>query len=371
MGQHICHIINRFSAGGASTVIQNIVNNDPNNRHTICCMEEVIEIDPNNVNGRLVSFNEKHKFDPIALFHIYKFLKHQNIDVLHLHLPYSQTVGRLAAKFSGIPHVISTQHNIPQSHHPVTRYLEFLTRRFDDLTVSVSDGVKEANLRSRENWLCGDNIKWRTIHNTINVSEFNQHVNEADPSKIQPISKYDPVLLNVSRYVKQKSHSDLISVMNIIIDKYPGAHLYFVGRGPLENQIREEVRQKGLKDHITVTGFVTQEELFRYYSLADLFVLSSIREGFGIVLIEAMAAEIPVVATDIPGVNEVVEDGVTGKLVDENAPKQLANAVYTILKEGLGEEYGTNGYCRTLDEFSIEQSVSEYKALYDEVQSNK
>jgi len=371
MSQHICHIINRFSAGGASTVIKNIVNNDPNNRHTICCMEKVIEIDPNGVNGRLVSFNEKHKFDPIALFQISKFLKQENVDILHLHLPYSQTAGRLAAKFSGTEHVISTQHNIPQSHHPVTRYLEFLTRRFDDLTISVSDGIKEANLRSRGNWLSGDNIKWRTIHNTINVSEFNQHVNKSDASKIESASDHDPILLNVSRYVKQKSHGDLISAMKLIINRYPDAHLYFVGRGPLEDQLREEIRQKGLKNHITVTGFVTQEELFRYYSLADLFVLSSIREGFGIVLIEAMAAKIPVVATDIPGVNEVVEDGVTGKLVDKNAPKQLANAVYTILKEDLGEEYGENGYSRTLDKFSIRQSVSEYKTLYDEVQSDE
>jgi len=371
MNQHICHLINRFSAGGASTVIQNIVNNDKGNKHTICCMEGIIEIDPDDVNSQLVSFNEKHKFDPIAFYNLMQFLKCENIDVLHLHLPYSQTVGRLAAKVSGVKCIVSTQHNIPQSHHPITRYLEFVTRRLDDLTISVSDGIKEANLRSRGNWLSGDDIKWCTVYNTINVSEFNQHVNEADPSKHESASEYDPILLNVSRYVKQKSHSDLISAMNIIINRYPDAHLYFVGRGPLEDQLRDEIRQKGLKDHITVTGFVTQEELFRYYSLADLFVLSSIREGFGIVLIEAMAAEIPVVATDIPGVNEVVEDGVTGKLVDKHAPKQLADAVYTILKEDLGEEYGTNGYSRTLNKFSIEQSVSKYKTLYDEVQSNE
>jgi len=371
MSQHICHLINRFSAGGASTVIQNIVNNDPDNRHTICCMEDVIEIDPNDVNGRLVSFNEKHKFDPIGFFQLLKFLKQEDFDFLHLHLPYSQTIGRLAAKVSETEHVISTQHNIPQSHHPVTRYSEFITRRLDNFTVAVSDGIREANLSSKGNWLSGGDINWHTIYNTIDVSEFSQRVNKADPSKIESASKHNPVLLNVSRYVEQKSHTDLISAMKHIIDKFPDAHLYFVGRGPLENQLRNEISQQGLDDHITVTGYVTQEQLFRYYSLADLFVLSSIREGFGIVLIEAMAAEIPVVATDIPGVNEVVEDGVTGKLVDTHAPKQIADAVYTILKENLGEEYGTNGYSRTLDKFSIEQSVSEYKTLYDEVQSNE
>jgi len=367
MSQHICHLINRFSAGGASTVIQNIVNNDPDNRHTICCMEEVIEINPKDINGRLFSFNEKHKFDPIAFFQLSKFLKQENIDILHLHLPYSQTIGRLAAKVSGTEHIISTQHNIPQSHHPVTRYSEFITRRLDNSTVAVSHGIREANLSSKGNWLSGGDTNWHTIYNTIDASEFSQRVNKADPSKIESASEHDPVLLNVSRYVEQKSHTDLISAMKYIIDEFPDAHLYFIGRGPLENQLRNEISQQGLDEYISVTGYVTQEDLFRYYSLADLFVLSSIREGFGIVLIEAMTAKLPIIATNIPGVNEVVKDGVTGKLVDKNAPKQIADAVHTIRKEGLEKEYGVNGYTRTLDKFSVERSVLEYKYLYNKV----
>ncbi len=333
-------------------------------------MENVIEIDPKDVNGRIVSFNEKHKFDPLSFFQLYKFLKQQNIDVLHLHLPYSQTIGRLAAKASGTEHIISTQHNIPQSHHPVTRYSEFMTRRLDNFTVAVSHGIREANLSSNGNWLSSGDINWHTIYNAIDASEFSQKVNKADASKIESAPEQDPVLLNVSRYVEQKSHTDLIFAMKYIIDEFPDAHLYFVGRGPLENQLRNEISQQGLDDHITVTGYVTQEQLFRYYSLADLFVLSSIREGFGIVLIEAMTAKLPIVATDIPGVNEVVKDGVTGKLVDKNAPKQIANAVQTIQKECLEEEYGANGYTRAFDEFSAENSVFEYKSLYSKMHNN-
>jgi len=333
-------------------------------------MEEVIEINPKDVKARLISFNEKHKFDPVAFFQFSNFLRKENIDILHLHLPYSQTIGRLAAKISGTEYVISTHHNMPQSHHPITRYSEFITRRLDNFTITVSHGIREANLSSNNNCLSGRDTNWYTIYNTIDAAEFSQRVDEADASKIESASEYNPVLLNVSRYVEQKSHTDLILAMKYIIDEFPDAHLYFVGRGPLEQQLRNEINQQRLDDHITVTGYVTQEQLFRYYSLADLFVLSSIREGFGIVLIEAMTAKLPIVATDIPGVNEVVNDGVTGKLVDKNTPKQIADAVQTIQKEGLEEEYGVNGYTRALNKFSVENSVFEYKSLYRKMYDN-
>jgi len=370
MAQNIYHLINRFSAGGASTIIQNIVENDTENRHTICCMEGVVEVDPDNIDCEFISLNERHKFDPLALLRLVKLFMNKDIDILHLHLPYSQTVGRLAMKITDINGVISTQHNTPESHHPVTRYLEFMTRRFDDETVAVSNGIRNFNLNLVNSLIIGDNIKWNTIHNSIDVPKFNQQINKSDTSYANIHTRDNPILLNVAHYIEQKSHSDLITAMNSIIDEYPDAHLFCVGRGPLKNEIKNEVSQQGLEDYITVTGFVTQEELYRYYSIADLFVLSSIREGLSIALIEAMAAELPVVATDIPGTNEIVKHNMTGKLVDKESPEQLANAVCDIKKDNLENEYGKRGYHRVISEYSVEQSVCEYKKLYMNVSSS-
>lgn len=370
---NICHVINRLSAGGASTVVRNIVQGDAVNTHAICCLEGLIEIDEQEVTGPVTELDERFKFDPRTLVRLRRELKRNEFDCVHLHLPYAQTLGRIAARSTDVEYVISTQHNVPQSHHPITRNLELLTRWFDDATVAVSDGVRRANQDLRVNRLTEEGVKWHTIHNSIDVDEFNKQVKSADPSTLRARhdASDDLVFLTVSRYVPQKAHTDLIAAMESVVEQIPNSQLFLVGRGPLEEDIRQTVQARGLEEHVTVTGYVSEEMLNKYYAMADAFVLSSVKEGFGIVLIEAMAAELPVVATDIAGVNEVVVDGETGKLVPAGEPERLAEAMCTLQSSATRRKLAQEGYIRARNEFSVESSVEEYQKLYQSLASSK
>lgn len=363
----ICHVINRLSSGGASTVVRNIVQKDNSNDHVICCLENIIEISRDDVTVPVIELHERHKFDPRTLSRLKSVLDKSEINTVHLHLPYAQILGRLAAQATDIKYIVSTQHNIPKSHHPITRYLEIFTRPFDDMTVAVSDGVQSANEDLQTYRLIRDNVTWSTIYNGINVSDFHHRVTSADPSKTQIQHNSDDGLsfLCVSRYVPQKAHTTLILAMDLVTDRIPDAELFLVGRGPLESELRQTVRNQGLSDCVTVTGYVSQERLYDYYSGADAFVLSSIKEGFGIVLIEAMAAELPVIATDIPGVNEVVVDNKTGTLVPTNNPNALADAMCSLRNSDLRNKYAEQGYHRAQERFTVEHSVQEYQRLYE------
>lgn len=362
----VCHVINRLSSGGASTVVRSIAQLDNVNDHIICCLENVVEINREDVSAPIVELNERHKFDPRTFSRLRMILDHYQPDGVHLHLPYAQILGRTAAEVADIDYVISTQHNIPQSHHPVTRYLEILTRSLDDVTVAVSDGVQRANRNLQLNNLLQSQINWHTIHNGIDVDAFHQSVASANPLDTQASNSSDCGLtfLCVSRYVQQKAHTDLISAMDLLTDRIPNAELFLVGRGPLESELRQTVKDQGLEDNITVTGYVSQETLYDYYATADAFVLSSVKEGFGIVLIEAMAAELPVIATDIPGVNEVVADNQSGQLVPTNDPEALSEAMYSLLDDELRQKYAKHGYNRARNQFTVEHSVQEYQQLY-------
>jgi len=365
---NVCHVINRLSSGGAPSVVKYITNEDVENNHYVYCMEDIIEINEEDINATIVEGRERFKFNPNSIYSLYKFLHQIDCNVLHLHLPYAQTVGRLIAKIAPVNHIISTQHNIPQSHHIVTRYLELVTRCLDEVTVAVSDGVIQSNKQGIPK-LFDKKTNWVTIYNGINVTQFNTKIENADPTQLQADEKDENelIFINVSRYIPQKSHSDMIAAMKQVVDIIPQARLFLIGRGALEEQIRNEVRKHDLEENITVTGYVTQEDLYRYYSLADAFVLSSLKEGFGIVLVEAMAAELPVVATDIPGVNEVVDDGTTGELVPINDPESLAEAMCSLRNSEVRKRYAENGYNRAKELFSVKQSASKYHNVYKSI----
>ena len=370
----VCLLINQIGPGGAPNLLLDIIKNthDSNIEYIVCTIDQnKSHVDDfENAGADVIEFDASFKFDPRTVWKMLRFFHQQKFDVLHAHLPYSQTLGRILGHFGGCSSIVSTQHNVPKNYHPITRKLEQLTRPLDSRTIAVSEGVERAFTGNSARYVPNQPRQWCTIYNGIDVEEFNRAVQEADSQSIR--NKWnvdaDHIYVNVSRYVEAKAQLDLIAAMDDVIDDIPDAHLFIVGWGELEQQLRKEVADRELEDAITITGRVPT--VHEYYALADAFVSSSIFEGLPIAHIEAMAAELPIVATDIPGVNEAVIDGESGILVRPERPTELADAIVDLTSSSTQKKFGEAGFQHAKEQFSIERTVDSHLSLYAELTEN-
>jgi glycosyltransferase involved in cell wall biosynthesis len=353
----VCHLVNSLSRGGVQTLLLDIVHESPPDvSYTVGYFEtgDALVSDLEAAGARVVHFNAVFKFDPRAVWRLVRFLRANRFDIVHAHLLQAQVLARLASRVSDTGAVISTHHNVPREYHPVTHFLEGITRLLDDATVAVSNGVRDAVSSDRYFRAA----EWHTIYNGLDVEGFRREVESATP-----LASTDGLtFLNVARYVPAKSQRDLVAAMDRVVTERPDDQLYIVGDGPLEEELHAAVAEYGLEDSVYVTGPV--DDIHGYYATADVFVASSLWEGLPMVMIEAMAAGLPVVATDIPGLREIVVDGEAGRLVPPSSPPALAEAMCSMADADLRDEFGTRGYETVRREFEITENIRKYVELY-------
>lgn len=162
------------------------------------------------------------------------------------------------------------------------------------------------------------------IPNGIDLPSFNK--SDGHPSQ-------NNSLAILGRLVKQKGHIYLIEAMKRVVKEVPDAKLNVIGDGPLRSSLEAKVREYRLDTNIVFRGGVADQEKFKMLCSSNIFVLPSLKEGFGIVLLEAMACGLPIVANDLPVLREVSIDGQNGYLVDVKNPEELAGKIVVLLKD--------------------------------------
>jgi glycosyltransferase involved in cell wall biosynthesis len=371
----VCYIKNHMGSGGSTDLFLEICNHaDSNYEFSAYGIEggdksAIQELRRQNITVKLG--NAKSKLDLMSLYRMYRYLSRNEFDVIHAHLPYAQIISRLFSCAINNTTIVSKQSSMPRNYHPVTRILERITQPLDDKTVTATKAVQNAFTGTSNFYHQNNNTKWCTIHNGINVSEFNSKVNNSNKCDITTKYNLDsgPVLLNIGRYTKAKSQKDLIPVMNKVTDRYPEATLLIVGYGELSNKLVKQIDRAGLSDNIYVTG--RAESVYRYYKAADIFVLSSRTEGFGIVNLEAMCAKLPIVATDIPAVREIVQHNKTGELVPIGNYEQMANSIIKILSDkDIMKKYSEHGFTRAKEKFDVSFMAEQYLSIYDDLSNH-
>jgi phosphatidylinositol alpha-1,6-mannosyltransferase len=178
-------------------------------------------------------------------------------------------------------------------------------------------------------------------------------------------------VLCVGRLVQHKGIEQLIDAMPLLP---PPARLLIVGEGDMRAQFEERARASAASDRITFLGRATHAELPDIYRGCDVFVLPSVSrlEAFGIVALEAMASGLPVVASDIPGVREVVEEGVEGRLANPLDPRDLADKINDLLVDPLRRaRYGRNGRAKVLRDYTWEHVAARVHEVYELVLHGK
>ena len=167
----------------------------------------------------------------------------------------------------------------------------------------------------------------------------------------------------IAELTRNKDLPSLIEAAKLLKEVGKDFHLFIIGGGELEQTLKQQIAENKLEDCVHLVGFVA--DAYRYDKAFDIFTLTSVKEGLPTVLLEAGQASVPVVATDIPGNRDIIEDGETGLLVQPKNPGDISEKLGTLMEHpGERSLLADALYRKVTSKFSIEKMVEETKKLY-------
>ena len=277
-----------------------------------------------------------------ALVDLYRLMRRERYDVVHVHNVITGVLGRVAARLAGTPAVIYTLHGFyfHDRMRPVARALNVMLERacgpLCDLVLSQSEEDVQSAIAL--GIVPAARIKW--LGNGVMTERFEPSAPRAVRAAVRRslgIPEDAPVVGIVGRIVREKGYRELFDAAGVVARQVPNTVVLVVGdtlesdKGKFGTELRALVADGGPRSRFVFTGFRRDTE--RLYQAMDVFVLPSHREGMPRSVIEAMASGLPVVATNIRGCREEVVDGETGLLVPVKAPAALADALVQLLTD--------------------------------------
>jgi glycosyltransferase involved in cell wall biosynthesis len=320
--------------------------------------------------GQLVRAIQPFK-DISALSQLYQYIKKGRYDIVHTHSSKAGLLGRLAARMAGVKHIIHTPHgHIFYGYYG--RGLSFMfiilerwAARYTEKIITLTNAGKEEHIQYK----IAPAHKFITIHSGLELGSLQPSDTKNDVAKEFNIDKSDKLIGTVARLVPIKGHEFLLKAAPLVLQHYPNTTFLLIGDGPLRKKLENLAQQLNFFDKIVFSGM--REDIPRLLNAIDIFVLPSLNEGMGRVLIEAMALAKPIVATRVGGVPDVIEDGSSGLLVPSADPDALANAICTIMKNpSLAARLASHAVTRS-QKFSHTEMIRQLENLYKSVMSSK
>jgi glycosyltransferase involved in cell wall biosynthesis len=311
----------------------------------------------------IVCLNMKNTFDMRVIFKLVRLIQEREVDILHTHLPYSGIVGRIAAIIAGVKAIVSTEHSQIEMYHPITKLGSILTYPLNRANIAVS----QAAARSIQKYTRIHPERIHLIYNGINFNDLKKI--QTDPQLVKKsfgIERDSLVVGTVANIRPEKGYPYLVEAARLVLDQRPDVRFLFVGREKKPGELirlEEQAKHLGIRDKIIFTGF--RPDALQIIAAFDVFTLSSIWEAFAITILEAMALGKPVVATNVGGCPEAIDEGVNGFLVAPRHPEQLASRIlYLLNDEVLRSRMGDEGRNKVINNFSVECVVRKVEQIY-------
>jgi glycosyltransferase involved in cell wall biosynthesis len=308
--------------------------------------------------------------DFMALVSLWRLFRRERPQVVHTHSSKAGILGRWAAWLAGVPNIFHTAHGFGFNdfQRPMVRnlyiWLEKITGRISTKLVVVSyanaDKGEKNGVFKRGDWiLCRD---------AIAVQQFMQ----PGPSRKQLATwgvdeRSGKVIVGmIACFKPQKSPVDFVDVAAEVLKQTPRVHFVMAGDGELRPQVEARIRQHGIEGNITLLGWKTESEMPELYRNLDIVVLTSLWEGLPCVFSEAMAGELPIVATNVDGAREAIVHEENGYLHEPHDIHGMARSVLKLVEsQELRRNMGARGKARVM-EFDISTSVSNLEMAYQE-----
>jgi glycosyltransferase involved in cell wall biosynthesis len=301
-----------------------------------------------------------------------RILQDEKVDLVHTHSSKAGILGRYAARAAGVPHVVHTVHGWgfhPRQFAPTRCFYQSLERRaarFTDRIIAVSEENKRSGLSAG----IGREDQYRVIHSGIEPRQYRLSPSAAAHAREQFPNPDRPRVLVLSNFKNQKSPLDVVRVGEVLKSLCPNFILLWAGDGPLREMTEREIRKRKLQDNFHLLGW--REDIGVLLAATDVLLLTSLYEGLPRVVLQAMAAGKPVVATAVSGTPEAVKEGVTGFLHPPHDASGMARSLERLLKNrALAKKMGAAGRKGLKGSFLIPEMLGQIEALYQEVMEGK
>lgn len=307
--------------------------------------------------------NVRGKLDAARLPRLVGLLRRKRIRLLHTHLFHADLAGRIAARVAGVPHLVHTVHVAEGRFRPWQYAWARLTADWCDRIVCVSRAVRDHHARRARLPL----RRYAVIHNGIDADAYARHRGRRQQlRRAWAVGPGEVLIAFVGRLDYQKNVALFLEASHRLRSLRRDVRIVIAGDGP-DRAAVEEFLQSGDASRWSV-WLGHSDDVAGLLSAADILVQPSRWEGFGLAAAEAMAAGLPVVATKVPGLSEVVDDGVTGWLVDSEDADALAAAMRRLVERPQERaRLGAAGRQRVSEHFSIAANVAAHQRLYQEL----
>ena len=308
----------------------------------------------------LVPLTPKTEMDLSAAWRLSRLIKQLKPEIVHAHDPHGVAMAALALSMSTQlakpPLVASRRVDFRLKGNALSRW----KYRQVDCFICVSDAIRTM--------VIADGVPAErvvTVHEGIDLGR----VEAAPPADLHAelwLPRHAPIVGNIAALVHHKGQRHLIEAAAIVVRTIPDARFVMAGEGELRPQLERQIKDRRLEKHVFLTGF--RPDVLSVLKAFDVFVMSSVTEGLGTSLLDAMACGKPIVATTAGGMPEVVADGLNGLLVPPRDHDAMAAAIVRLLgSEALRREMGAEGQTRARTRFSVERMVRDTLAVYRRV----
>jgi glycosyltransferase involved in cell wall biosynthesis len=308
----------------------------------------------------LIGLAPKTEMDLSAAWRLSRLIKQVRPDVMHAHDPHGVAMAALALSMSTQPVkpplIASRRVDFRMKGNTLSRW----KYRQVDCFICASDAIRQL--------LLSDGVEPAraiTVHEGIDL----ERVEAAPPARLHEefwLPHHAPVVGNVAALVPHKGQRHLIEAAILVLRQVPDARFVIAGEGELRESLERMIKENRLEKHVILAGF--RPDVLSVHKAFDIFVMSSVTEGLGTSLLDAMASAKPIVATTAGGIPEVVVDGDTGFLVPPRDHRAMADALVKLLKDaGLRKRMGHAGLLRARKKFSADRMVQETLKVYTRV----
>jgi glycosyltransferase involved in cell wall biosynthesis len=359
----VIHIVEDLKVGGLEKVIATIATGLDSKKFDveIWCLSRggaVAEwLKQKGVRVRIFSWRTYH--NPLNIVKLAMKLRESRVKIVHTHGYYAGTFGRLAAITAGISlvfaHVHTSDFTLSMRNRIIEKVLSFFTRKIICISQHVKGFVESQEGIRPEKTVLVYNGTGRLFEDAANDSLVGS----------EKLMDDDFVIVSVGSLVENKGHHVLIESVRMLCSEKPPFKVLIAGDGPQRSVLQDYVDRCGLSSTVMFVGVV--KDVRQVLRAADIFVLPTVhREGLSLAVLEAMQHGLPVIASRIGGVPELVDDGVTGILVTPNDPRILARAIRTLADDKkLRCQMGESGGKKVDRLFRAERMIAQIESLYE------